>query len=97
MSTGFRTEHGRKYISTSRGTLSLGLYKHKSGYLYLVVGTSECADNENSYGLILQVDYYNSSGDKFTRQWAEFFEKVEWPDGVTRARFCPCREDGSLL
>lgn len=67
-----------------------GLYLHKKGNRYVVVGIGQ--NSNNGQANATSVEYISiepgpRQGQKCHRDFSEFGEMVEWPDGIRRPRF----------
>ncbi len=77
-------------MSTNFGfpDIPLGRYVHKDGGKYTVLGLMRNSTNkDDGRPMVSYVSW--SKGTPCCRDYEEFVELVEWPDGVTRPRFCP--------
>lgn len=75
--------------------LAKGVYRHKDGGLYRVVGTAlESTNGRPRLPVVIYVSL--DKGEANVRDLAEFTEAVAWPDGVTRPRFEPEPEPGPV-
>lgn len=64
----------------------LGLYRHHRGGLYTLLFVADESTNAR-IGQTAAVYVSLTNGKIRVRDAGEFFEVVEWPDGVTRPRF----------
>jgi len=74
-------------MNFSLPTIQPGHYVHKGGghYTVLFVGRNSTNKDEGST-MVCYVSW--TKGTPCFRDYGEFVENVEWPDGVTRPRFC---------
>lgn len=72
-------------------SLPLGHYKHKGGGQYTVLFVGRNSTNKDE-GLPMVCYISWTKGTPCFRDYEEFVEPVEWPDGVTRPRFCRVEE-----
>lgn len=73
------------YIMKEDESIKNAEYQHFKGGRYVVVGVAIDATN----GMERRVVVYRSVHEStlFVRSVDEFLQKVEWPDGIMRARF----------